>query len=165
MKNYIFRKTAGTTAKANNLQKVDNRNLLDYSYILQKLEELDTEIYNNLNFSPAAICEKFRAAMQQYNNINCFEIGGYIYIKLNFYPFFVVVEAFTDHYCINDDDRGKQLYKIHAADNCRIHIFHEMREYAIFSETYNPAGLQTAGRYYGINISFRDNGEAFTNAF
>ena len=164
MKNYVFKKTAGQTAKANDAQKVDNRNIIDYNYILQQLETLDTDIYNNLNFSPAAICEKFRAAMQEYSNIEAYQIGGYIYIKLSFYPFYVVVEAFTDHYCIYDDEKGKQIYKIHVANNCRIHIAHESKG-ALFSKTCSPAALLRAGRYYEVNLSFRDNGETLINAF
>ena len=145
MKNYVFKKTAGQTAKANDAQKVDNRNIIDYSYILQKLTELDTSNYNNIYFSAAAAAEQFRAAMQEYKNIEYYT-GGYIYTRLNFYPYYIVIEAFTDHYCIYDNDSGRQLYKVHAADNCRIYIFHEAKDRALFAETYNPVGLQAAGR-------------------
>ena len=156
MKNYVFKKTAGQTAKANDAQKVDNRNIIDYNYILEQLNNLDTDIYNNLNLSRAGICEKFRAAMQEYKNIECYTIGGYIFIKLSFYPYSVSIEAFTDHYCIYDNDSGRQLYKLHTADNCRIFINHVAADHALFAETYNPSGLQAAGRYYEVNLSFTD---------
>lgn len=149
-KNYQFRRTAAATAAANKAGKIDNKNVIDYSYIIDQISTIDWSAYNNLNLSAAGVIELFTREMQERHNKQSFDIG-LVMIRLETRDYIIWIEAFTNHYCIYDPESGKQLYKYHSAENCRIYIFKKGIEAAVYAETFNPVNLQAAGKYIEVN--------------
>lgn len=147
MKSYIFKRTAAQTAKANNAQKIDSRNIIDYSYIAEQINNIDLSEVENLHFSNAAIIERLADALTQRKTIEFFIVGGFLYLTLKIDRFTVVIESTITHYCIYDNESGRQLYKLHAADNLRISIYHEARDLPIIAKTYNQPAFLQMSRY------------------
>lgn len=150
-KEYQFRRTAAQTAAANNAEKLDNKNVIDYSYIIDQINAINWNEYNNLNLSAAGIIELYELEMQQPHNKQSFN-SGLVMIRLETRDYIIWIEAFTNHYCIYDPESGKQLYKYHTAENCRVYLFKKGIETAVYAETFNPVNLQAAGRYIEVNL-------------
>ena len=150
-KEYQFKRTAGQTAAANNAIKVDNKNVIDYTYIINQINGINWDKYSDLHLSAAGVKEIFEREMQQPYNIKSFDLG-LVMVRIETHNHIIWIETFTNHYCIYDPDSGKQLYKYHSAENCRVYLFRKDKEFAIYAETFNPANLQAAGRYIDIDL-------------
>lgn len=148
MKKYTFKKTATQTAKINNAVKVDNKNVIDYSYIVETLEKIDLAKYENLHFSNRALIEKFTEIMSDHKIISDY-INGNLFAYFRIDNFYVLIESTVNHFSVYNDD-GKQIYKYHYANNARIGINHYNTN--IFYETFNHAAfVQLTSNYTEIN--------------
>ena len=94
---FIFKKTVGKTVKENNAVKIDNKNILDYNYITEQIDNIDISKVENLFFSRGAILERFKEAMKEQKYITEAETG-FIYVDLNINSFKVVIESTINHY-------------------------------------------------------------------
>jgi hypothetical protein len=146
MKNIIFKGTAAQTAKANNAQKIDSKNILDISYILETIASMDISSYENLRFSKSAIIEAFTEKMKSYKD------DSYIFVPLKIDRFIINIESAIFRYYVYSTEKNKQIYRYHSADNCRIAIYHDSQRSPVFFETYNPERFTQSYRWTEAEI-------------
>ena len=153
MKNIIFKGTATATAKANNAQKIDNKNILDISYLIDTINSLDIEQYNNIYFSKSAIIRLLtEAATEDYTIRTGATMGGYIAKSITLDKFRITIETQLKTIYIYSHESGKQLYRYRIADNARIAIFAEGKPTAVFYETYNKVEFEKMCRSSEVEI-------------
>ena len=148
---FIFKKTVGKTVKENNAVKINNKNILDYNYITEQIDNIDISKVENLFFSRGAIIERFKEAMKEQKYITEAETG-FIYVDLNINSFKVVIESTINHYAIYDAEGYKRLYLYHYANNCRITIYDSTSNYPVYTNMFNKVGFGNMSRYYHENV-------------
>lgn len=138
----IFKPTAAATAKANsNTKKTDNKNIYDTSFIAECINNTEWNEYNHIN-----LCAEFVLNRLNENRLT----DGYNIISISLYPFKVVIESIPQTYCIYQD--GRQKYKYHYFDNCRVNILHESKSTPILTAVYNDQLFKSYKPYIEIDV-------------
>lgn len=148
---FVFKKTVGKTVKENNAVKIDKKNILDYNYITEQIDNIDISEVENLFFSRGAILERFKEAMNEQKYITEVK-NGFIYVDLNINSFKVIIESTINHYAIYDTENYKRLYLYHYADNCRITIYSSKNDYPVYTNVFNKVGFGNMSKYYHDNV-------------
>lgn len=152
MKTPTFEKTAAKTAKTNNVYKHDNKNVIDYNFLVDHIAHLPE---CDLPYSTKqAIACMVQTQITDFINIKNFLSNSMISINFRSGQYLIYITATIHHYCVYDKASGKQLYKYHFTDNCVISIYDSIRynSMPIYHNMENEKSYKQFSSYIEINI-------------